>query len=98
MNTADLNPMDYVVDEETYALETVSSHTQHLCNMPHEPVAMQTDDPKAADVRMREATIKRAYTLYSDQDKVKFFKLMFEKVLSASAAAKQWGIHVRTAQ
>lgn len=95
MNTADLNPMDYVVDEETYALETVSSHTQHLCNMPHEPVAMQTDDPKAADVRMREATIKRAYTLYSDQGKV---QLMFEKVLSSSAAAKQWGIHVRTAQ
>ncbi|KAL1927533.1 hypothetical protein VTP01DRAFT_3770 [Rhizomucor pusillus] len=60
--------------------------------MPHEPVAMQTDDPKAADVRMREATIKRAYTLYSDQGKV---QLMFEKVLSSSAAAKQWGIHKR---
>lgn len=95
MDTADLNPMDYIVDDETYALETVSSHTQHLCNMPHEPVAMQTDDPKAADVRMGEATIKRAYTLYSDQGKVQF---MFEKVLSSSAAAKQWGIHVRTAQ
>ncbi|ORE05308.1 hypothetical protein BCV72DRAFT_209552, partial [Rhizopus microsporus var. microsporus] len=41
---------------------------------------------------------KRAYTLYMDQDKVRFFKLMFEKVMSASAAAKQLGIHVRTAQ
>ncbi|KAL1931697.1 hypothetical protein VTP01DRAFT_9840 [Rhizomucor pusillus] len=95
-------PMDYLVDEETYVLETVSSHTQYLCNMPREtgrePVAMQTDDPKDADVRMREATVKRAYTLYSDQDKVRFFKLMFDKVLSASAAAKQLGIHVRTAQ
>ncbi|KAL1930585.1 hypothetical protein VTP01DRAFT_10747 [Rhizomucor pusillus] len=95
-------PMDYLVDEETYALETVSSHTQYLCNMPRaskrEPVAMQIDEPKDADVRMREATVKRGYTLYSDQDKVRFFKLMFEKILNASAAAKQLGIHIRTAQ
>ncbi|ORE07710.1 hypothetical protein BCV72DRAFT_325665 [Rhizopus microsporus var. microsporus] len=53
------------------------------------------DDP---DVCMKEALSKRAYTLYTDQDKVRFFKLMFEKVMSASAAAKQLGIHVRTAQ
>ncbi|KAG1253349.1 hypothetical protein G6F68_011378 [Rhizopus microsporus] len=53
------------------------------------------DDP---DVCMKEASSKRAYTFYTDQDKVRFFKLMFEKVLSASAAAKQLGIHVRMAQ
>ncbi|KAG1208633.1 hypothetical protein G6F68_006230 [Rhizopus microsporus] len=53
------------------------------------------DDP---DVCMKEASSKRAYTLYTDQDKVRFFKLVFEKVMSASAAAKQLGIHVRTAQ
>ena len=29
-------PMDYVVYEEQYALETVSSHTQYLLNMPRE--------------------------------------------------------------
>ncbi|KAL1928558.1 hypothetical protein VTP01DRAFT_2914 [Rhizomucor pusillus] len=59
---------------------------------------MQTDDvKKGAEVRMREASNKRVYTLYTAQDKVRFFKLMFEKVLSASAAAKQLGIHVRTA-
>ncbi|KAG1227340.1 hypothetical protein G6F67_008511 [Rhizopus microsporus] len=53
------------------------------------------DDP---DVCMKEASSKRAYTSYTDQDKVRFFKLVFEKVMSASAAAKQLGIHVRTAQ
>ncbi|KAL1927819.1 hypothetical protein VTP01DRAFT_3640 [Rhizomucor pusillus] len=94
--------MDYLVDEETYALETVSSHTQCLCNMPRvsdrEPAAMRTDEPKDADAHMREATVKREYALYADQDKVWFFELMFEKNLSASAAAHQLGIHVRTAQ
>ncbi|KAL1936709.1 hypothetical protein VTP01DRAFT_843 [Rhizomucor pusillus] len=53
---------------------------------------------KHLDVRMGEASTKRTYTLYTDQDKVRFFKLMFEKVLSASAVAKQLGIHVCTAQ
>ncbi|KAL1935966.1 hypothetical protein VTP01DRAFT_100 [Rhizomucor pusillus] len=95
--------MDYVVDEEQYALETLSSYTQYLRNRTRESDgrsdAMETDDVKKdVDVRMREASIKRVYTLYTDQDKVRFFKLMFEKVLSASAAAKQLGIHVRTAQ
>ncbi|KAL1935491.1 hypothetical protein VTP01DRAFT_4631 [Rhizomucor pusillus] len=86
-------PMDYLVDENTYALETMSPHMQYLCNMPrasdHEAVAIQIDKPKDADVDMREATVKRGYTLYSYQDR------MFEKVLSASAAAKQLGIHRR---
>ncbi|CEG74917.1 hypothetical protein RMATCC62417_10045 [Rhizopus microsporus] len=50
------------------------------------------------DVCMKEASTKRACSLYTDQNKVRFFKLMFEKVMSASAAAKQLGIHVRTAQ
>ncbi|KAI8640911.1 hypothetical protein BD408DRAFT_444752 [Parasitella parasitica] len=31
-------------------------------------------------------------------DKVRFFKLLFERCLSAAAAVKQLGIHVRTAQ
>ncbi|CEI91414.1 hypothetical protein G6F70_002992 [Rhizopus microsporus] len=50
------------------------------------------------DVIMREASGKRNYTRYSDQDKMKFFKLLFEKCLSAAAAAKQLGVHIRTAQ
>ena len=57
------------------------------------------DDVKAdTDVVMRQASTKRSYTLYADQDKMRFFKLLFEKCLSASAAAKRLGIHARTAQ
>ncbi|ORE11817.1 hypothetical protein BCV72DRAFT_246588 [Rhizopus microsporus var. microsporus] len=87
-------PMVYIIDEERYALETVSSHTQYLHNQPQEnnfDVGSVTDgdakdDPDAC---MKEASSKRAYTLYTDQGKVRFFKLVFEKVMSASAAAKQ---------
>ncbi|KAL1925899.1 hypothetical protein VTP01DRAFT_7238 [Rhizomucor pusillus] len=80
--------MDYVVDEEVYALQTRN----------HESVATHVDKPKDKDICMRERIPKRAYTIYTDQDRVRFFKLIFEKVLSASAAAKQLGIHVRSAQ
>ncbi|ORE10743.1 hypothetical protein BCV72DRAFT_301703 [Rhizopus microsporus var. microsporus] len=60
---------------------------------------MADEDAKdSPDVCTKEASSKQAYTLYTDQDKVRFFKLMFEKAMSASAAAKQLGIHVRTAQ
>ncbi|ORE00948.1 hypothetical protein BCV72DRAFT_323814 [Rhizopus microsporus var. microsporus] len=76
-----LEPMDYIIDEERYILETVNGDAK--------------DD---VDVCMKEASSKRAYTLCTDQGKVGFFKLMFEKVMSASAALKQLGIHVRTAQ
>ncbi|KAG1178471.1 hypothetical protein G6F70_001358 [Rhizopus microsporus] len=95
--------MDYIIDEERYALETVSSHTQYLHNQPQEnnfDIGSMTDEDAKddVDVCMKEASSKRAYALYTDQDKAKFFKLMFENVMSASAAAKQLGIHVRTAQ
>ena len=88
-------PTDYVIHEERYTLETVSSHAKYLHNRPQEnsfDVGSMAKDE--VDVCMS----KRAYTLYTVQDKVRFFKLMFEKVMSVSAAAKQLGIHVRTAQ
>jgi transposase len=96
-------PMDYIIDEERYALETVSSHTQYLHNQPQENSfdvgSMADEDAKGdIDVCIKEVSTKRAYTLYTGQYKVRFFKLMFEKVMSASAAAKQLGIHVCTAQ
>ncbi|CEI97364.1 hypothetical protein RMCBS344292_11499 [Rhizopus microsporus] len=95
--------VDYIIDEERYALEIVSSHTQYLHNQPQENNfdidSMPDKDAKYdVDVCMKEASTKQAYTLYTDQGKVRFFKLMFEKVMSASVAAKQLGIHVRTAQ
>ncbi|CEG64000.1 hypothetical protein RMATCC62417_01048 [Rhizopus microsporus] len=98
--------MDYIIDEERYALETVSSHTQYLHNQPQEnnfdnfDVGSMTDEDAKDDVDfcMEEAPSKRMYTLYTDQGKIRSYKLMFEKVMSASATAKQLGIHVRTAQ
>ncbi|CEG75259.1 hypothetical protein RMATCC62417_10332 [Rhizopus microsporus] len=99
-------PMDYIVDEEQFRLETLSSHTQYLAQLPLESEkgieAMQIEKEVLKphnDVNMRETSVKRNYTRYSDQDKVRlFFKLLFEKCLSAAAAATQLGIHVRTAQ
>lgn len=94
--------MDYVVDEETYTLQTISSHTDylHALHRVHnrKPVVVHVDKVQSKDIHMKESVTKRDYIVYTDQDKVRFFKLMFEKVLSASAAAKQLGIHVRLAQ
>lgn len=87
-------PMEYIVDDEQYRLEALNSHTRYLSTLheqgENETEAMQIEDSMntEADVTMREASIKRNYTLYTDQDKVRFFKLLFEKCLSASAAAK----------
>jgi DNA invertase Pin-like site-specific DNA recombinase len=51
-----------------------------------------------SDVIMRETLMKRNYTRYSDPDKVKFFRLLLERCLSATAAAKRLGIRIRTVQ
>ena len=50
------------------------------------------------DVRMKETNTKRDYVRYTIQDKARFFDLKIEKCKSASATAKQLGIHIRTAQ
>ncbi|CEP19819.1 hypothetical protein [Parasitella parasitica] len=47
---------------------------------------------------MKEANTRRDYVRYTVQDKVRFFDLKIEKCMSAAAAARQLGIHVRTAQ
>lgn len=51
---------------------------------------------KNTDICMEGAASKRVYTTYTAQDKVGFFKLMFGKILRASVAAKQLGVHVRS--
>ncbi|CEG78891.1 hypothetical protein RMATCC62417_13427 [Rhizopus microsporus] len=84
-------PMDYIVDQEQFALETISSHAQYLQKKPAEKsrtIAMQVDKPRDEDSRIREAIEKCIYTSYTPQDKSRFFKLKFEKSMSASAAAK----------
>jgi transposase len=98
-------PMDYIVDEEQFRLETLSSHTQYLAQLPLESekgieaiqVEKEVVNP-GGDVKMREISVKRNYTRYFDQDKMRFFKLLLEKCLSVAAAATQLGIHIRTAQ
>ncbi|KAL1926512.1 hypothetical protein VTP01DRAFT_5633 [Rhizomucor pusillus] len=67
--------MDYIVDEEQFRLETLNSHTQYSAQLPLEsekkPEAMQMkkEAKPDRDVKMREASVKRNYTRYSDQDK-----------------------------
>ncbi|KAG0741370.1 hypothetical protein G6F57_001031 [Rhizopus arrhizus] len=90
-------PMDYIIDEEQFRLETLSSHTQYLVQLPLAS-EKEVEAKPSSDIKMKETLVKRSCTRYSDQDKVRFFKLLFEKCLSAAAAAKQLEIHVRTAQ
>ncbi|KAG0790251.1 hypothetical protein G6F57_001094 [Rhizopus arrhizus] len=97
-------PMDCIVNEEQYRLETLSSHTQYLSKLHqeenNETQAMQIEDDVkvVTDVAMREMSIKRNYKLYTDQDRLRLLKLLLDKCLSASAAAKRLSIHVRAAQ
>lgn len=64
-----VQPMDLVVDEELYAIETISSRTQFLMNKPPERqsnlVILPTADERNCDVDM-ELCNKRRYTVYSD--------------------------------
>lgn len=96
-----VEPMDLVVDEELFAIEIISSRTQFLMNKPPErysnPVMHPVSDDRNNDVDM-ELFNKRRYTVYSDDEKTRFFHLFFSKCLSASAAARQLGIHIRAAQ
>lgn len=60
---------------------------------------MQTESAKKdVDFHMKELYVKRVYTLYTNQDKVRFFKLSFEKRLSASATAQRWANSMRIIQ
>lgn len=97
-----VEPMDLVVDEELFAIETISCRTQFLMNKPPERPSNPVIHPVTSvrnneDVDM-ELCNKRRYTLYSDEDKTRFFHLFFSKCLNASAAARQLGIHIRAAQ
>lgn len=91
------------VDEELFAIETLSSRTQFLQNKPPERPPKPTVLHSAGDERSHiddymELCNKRRYTFYSDDEEAGGFHLFFSKCLSASAAARQLGIHVRSAQ
>ncbi|OAD66395.1 Homeodomain-like DNA binding domain-containing transcription factor [Phycomyces blakesleeanus NRRL 1555(-)] len=55
------------------------------------------DERSSEDVYMEQCN-KCCYTVYSDDDKSRFFHLFFSKCLNASAAARQLDLHVRAAQ
>jgi DNA invertase Pin-like site-specific DNA recombinase len=58
---------------------------------------MLIEKSKDEYTHMKEANVKRDYVRYTVQDKARFFDLKIEKCMSASAAAKQLGIHILTA-
>ncbi|KAG1041163.1 hypothetical protein G6F43_012153 [Rhizopus delemar] len=92
--------MDLVADEELFAIEKISSRTQLLMNNPPErphPAMHPAANERNSDVDMGFCN-KRCYAVYSDDQKTRFFHLFFSKRLSASAAARQLGTHVRAAQ
>ncbi|KAG0176633.1 hypothetical protein DFQ29_005880 [Apophysomyces sp. BC1021] len=95
-------PMDYIVDQNEFIVETIATHTDYLKTAASSESSltcpMLIEKSRNEDIRMKEANIKRDYVRYTVQDKARFFDLKIEKCMSASAAAKQLGIHVRTAQ
>ncbi|CEI98113.1 hypothetical protein RMCBS344292_12230 [Rhizopus microsporus] len=95
-------PMEYVAHQNEFIVETIATHTDYLNNVALSesfPVcSMRIEKKKDEDIRMKEAGVKRDYVRYTIQDKVRFFDLKIEKCMSASAAAKHSGIHIRTAQ
>ncbi|KAG1057423.1 hypothetical protein G6F43_000731 [Rhizopus delemar] len=89
-------PMDYIVDQNEFIVETIAIHTEYLVNtVPNEfslTCPMLLEKPKNEDIHMKKAKPKRAYVRYTVQDKTRFFDLKIEKCMTASAAAKQLGI------
>jgi hypothetical protein len=65
-------PMDYIVDEDQFRLETLSSHTQYSAQLPLESekmieaMQMEKEINPINEVVMRETSMKRNYTRYSD--------------------------------
>ncbi|CEG67436.1 hypothetical protein RMATCC62417_03867 [Rhizopus microsporus] len=102
MRMTALSLMEYVVDQNEFVVEAIATHTDYLENVASSDSSlacpMLIEKPKEEGIHMKEASIKRDYVWYTVQDKVRFFDLKIEKYMSASAAAKQLGIHIRTAQ
>jgi hypothetical protein len=94
--------MDYIVDKNEFIVETIAAHSEYLkyaaSSESSRTCPMRVEKSREEDTHMKEANIKQDYIRYTVQDKARFFDLKIEKCMSASAAAKQLGIHVRTAQ
>ncbi|ORE23206.1 hypothetical protein BCV71DRAFT_259669 [Rhizopus microsporus] len=80
-------------------LPTHSEYLKHVaCGESSRTCPILVEESREEDIRMKKANIKWDYVRYSVQDKAKFFNLKIDKCMSASAVAKQLGIHARTAQ
>ena len=77
--------MDLVIDEDLFAFETISSRIQFLRNKPPEkpcnPVIYPVTDKRNNEVIDMELCSKRRYTVYSDEDKTRFFSFIFQQML-----------------
>ncbi|KAI8970028.1 hypothetical protein BDF20DRAFT_888930 [Mycotypha africana] len=75
-----VEPMDLIVDEELFAIETISSRTQFLMDKPPErplhAMVPATAERHNEDVAM-ELFNKRRYTYYSDDEKTRIFSFIF---------------------
>lgn len=102
MSVANREPMDYIVDQQQFVVESISSHSEYMqkaaFSESSQSKPMELDKQDDEDTRMREVAEKREYVRYTAQDKARFFKLKIDKCLSAYAAAKQLEINIRTAQ
>ncbi|ORZ04518.1 hypothetical protein BCR42DRAFT_198303 [Absidia repens] len=82
-----LNPLEYIVDQNGFIVESIATHSEYLKNMPScessSVCSMLIEKPKDEDIRMKEAYTKRDYVRYTVQDKARFFDLKIEKCMSA---------------
>lgn len=93
--------MDYIVDENEFVVEILTTYKEYMQTVSSSESSLASrmliEKPKDEDTHMKEANVKRDYVRYTVQDKARFFDLKIEKCMGASAAAKQLGIHIRTA-
>ncbi|KAI8645900.1 hypothetical protein BD408DRAFT_411238 [Parasitella parasitica] len=79
-----IEPMDLAVNDELFAIETINPCTPFLMNKPPEspsnPVMHPVAEEKFNDAHM-ELCNKKRYTVYSVEDKSKFFHVFFNKCL-----------------
>ncbi|KAG1171493.1 hypothetical protein G6F70_006942 [Rhizopus microsporus] len=83
-------PMDYIIHEERYALETVSSHTQYLHNQPQEnnfDVGSMVDEDakddhkKTGRPRILHEEHKQVILEYIDENPSAVLKQVMERLL-----------------
>ncbi|KAI8047840.1 uncharacterized protein B0P05DRAFT_642167 [Gilbertella persicaria] len=86
----DPEPMDYIVDQNEFIVETIATHTEYLKTTASSESSltcpMSIEKTKDKDIRMKEANTKRDYVRYTVQDKARFFDLKIEKCVSCSEA------------